>query len=76
MEIDVASQTGEAGEFSSAVIAGRFAGIAGDALVGISLSWAVYDAGSLVEVGSNAIEAISAIDAAGAVERALAAVTV
>lgn len=45
-------------------------------MVRVGGSWTVDDAGMVVEVGADAVEAVGVVNAAGTIERALAAVAI
>ena len=76
MEIDISGKASEASELACAVAARRFAGIAGDSLIRIGGCRAFKQTRMVVEIAANAVEAVSAVDAARAVGGALSTVTI
>jgi hypothetical protein len=67
MEVDISSQACRAGKFASAIVTGRLARMACGSLVRIGSSRAANHTIVVIEIRSNAIEAISTIDATSTV---------
>lgn len=76
MKIDVSSQASEASEFACAVAARRFARVTGHSLIRICSRWTFKQTRMVVEIATDAVEAVCAVDATSAVYGALSTVTV